>query len=374
VTMFTSVRQNGARGPGRGHRAIGTAPKPPLQLLAFEDDAVPFLEDAWLVEDVLPEEGLGVIFGAPGSRKTFTSIDMALHIAGGYEHWRGKRVERRLCMYLSLEGGRRFSNRLAAWRQYHGRDAPLFYRCAEKLDLRSHEDDAERVISAGKALVEQTSERMGLIVVDTLNRAMPGGNENAAEDMGAFVALCDAIAREQQCFVLIVHHSGKDMAKGSRGHSCLLGAIDTEICVADGMMTVTKQRDGDTDKLQFAVGLEKVELGTTPTGKAVTSCVVVEEHEGAPRSARRLTPSQQATVEALREYIDVHGKPNPYGIGWPAPGTQKIVELDGLLTFLAGKQTSPTDSERRKQAGRKLERLCHLGVVEVNQGFTWLVR
>jgi RecA-family ATPase len=270
VTNFTNVRQNGARRPGRGHGAFGAAPKPPLQMLAFKDDAVPFLEDAWLVEDVLPEEGLGVIFGAPGSRKTFTAIDLALHIAGGYDHWRGKRVERRICMYLSLEGGRRFSNRLAAWRQFHGLDAPLFYRCAEKLDLRSHEDDAERVIVAGKAFVEQTGERMGMVVVDTLNRAMPGGNENAVEDMGAFVALCDAIARELQCFVLIVHHSGKDTAKGSRGHSSLLGAIDTEICVADGEMTVTKQRDGDTNGLQFAVGLEMVELGTTPTGKPVT--------------------------------------------------------------------------------------------------------
>ena len=229
------------------------------------------------------------------------------------------------------------------------------------------------MIFQSRARTSGCSDPGGVVVVDTLNRAVPGGNENAVEDMGAFIALCDAIARELQCFVLIVHHSGKDTTKGSRGHSSLLGAIDTEICVADGVMTVTKQRDGEGG-LHFAVGLEVVELGTTPTGKAVTSRVVVEEHDGAPRSARQLAPSQQATVEALSEYIDVYGKPNPHGIGWPAPGTRKIVELDGSLTFLAGKQTDPTARECRKQAGRKLERLRDLGVVEVNQRFVWLVR
>ena len=31
--------------------------------------------------------------------------------------------------------------------------------------------------------------------------------------------------------VLLVHHSGKDEAKGMRGHSALLGALDAELAI-----------------------------------------------------------------------------------------------------------------------------------------------
>jgi AAA domain len=363
---------------GNGEAAPGAQPDTPLQLLAFAEDAVPWLEDAWLIEDVLPEEGLAVIFGAPGSRKTFTAIDLALHIAAGCAQWREKRVERRLCMYLSLEGGRMFKNRLAAWRKHHDRGAPLFYRCAEKLDLRSSDADAERVIAAGKALMVSTGERVGLVVVDTLNRAMAGGNENAPEDMGDFVALCDAIARELRCLVLIVHHSGKNAAMGMRGHSSLLGAIDTEISLGKGVMTVTKQKEGRSG-LEFPVELAIVELGTTPTGKMVTSCVAVEGGGGGDLekavTGRGLSGrAQQQALEALQQLVDEHGRPNPGGAGWPEPGRVRIVERAAFMDFLTGKMTNDSQRDRRRSAKSALDGLIDKGLVQTNADCLWVCR
>ncbi len=47
--------------------------------------------------------------------------------------------------------------------------------------------------------------------------------------MGALVRCMDLIRQETGACVLFVHHSGKDAAKGARGHSLLRAAIDTEI-------------------------------------------------------------------------------------------------------------------------------------------------
>jgi RecA-family ATPase len=70
-----------------------------------------------------------------------------------------------------------------------------------------------------------------LLIIDTAARAMAGGNENAAEDMGVLIKNIDLIRQEIGCFVLLIHHSGMDSTKGVRVHSPLRGAIDTEIGV-----------------------------------------------------------------------------------------------------------------------------------------------
>ncbi|MEL7303980.1 MAG: AAA family ATPase, partial [Pseudomonadota bacterium] len=127
-----------------------------LSLLRFDQDAQPYLDDAWLIEDVLPERGLAVLFGAPGSRKTFSAIDLGLHIASGLPDWRGHRVERRGVIYLALEGGQAFRNRLAAWRRHHSQEVADFYRVPERLNLRATDADADRVVAAGRRIADET--------------------------------------------------------------------------------------------------------------------------------------------------------------------------------------------------------------------------
>ena len=111
---------------------------------------------------------------------------------------------------------------------------------------------------------------------------MAGGNENASEDMGALVINSDHIRRETKAHVCFIHHSGKDSARGARGHSSLLAAADTEIEVTndDGarIARVTKQREMECSG-EFSFSLHVVTLGENRRGKPVTSCVVVTEAE-----------------------------------------------------------------------------------------------
>lgn len=93
------------------------------------------------------------------------------------------------------------------------------------------------------------------------------------------MANSDLICHETGVCVLYIHHCGKDAAKGSRGHSSLRAATDTEIEVTARsdktlIARVTRQRDLESEG-SFAFRLDAVELGHNRRGKPVTSCVVV---------------------------------------------------------------------------------------------------
>ena len=85
------------------------------------------------------------------------------------------------------------------------------------------------------------------MVIDTLARSM-NGNENSPDDMGKYVASCARIREAGDTLTMVVHHTGKDLARGARGHSSLRAATDVELEVSkgedgSGNVTVTKARD-----------------------------------------------------------------------------------------------------------------------------------
>ena len=133
------------------------------------------------------------------------------------------------------------------------------------------------------SLLKEYSARFGLpirwVIVDTLNRAIAGGDENASADMGDLIGNADHLRIATGAHVTFTHHIGKDVSKGARGHSSLRGAIDTEVeikRIEDAIVaTVTKQRDLDSGH-RFAFRLVNVELGYGKWGKPMASCVVEE--------------------------------------------------------------------------------------------------
>jgi RecA-family ATPase len=205
----------------------------------------PVLNSLWVVKSIIPRHGTGAMFGRPGSGNTFLATDLCLHVAAGIP-WRGHKIVQMEVAYCSMEAGNMGENRIHAWKLHHGRAwPPNFQLTPVILNLRSTRDDAEALA----ADLKKRCKRVGLVVIDTLSRAMCGGNENSSDDMGALVSHCEWLAAELDCFVLLIHHCGKDEARGLRGHTSLLGAINTEIEVKRqrgevGTATVTKQRDG----------------------------------------------------------------------------------------------------------------------------------
>lgn len=248
---------------------------PMIEEIEWFDQVQPALTSAYVIKGVLDQGALSVLFGPSNSGKTFFALDLAFHTAST-TMWRDRRVDPGSVLYLAAEGGNGIANRIVALRQQYGiADVPLALRRAG-LDLLDPTADVQRVIDLAGEIAGRAPLRM--IVVDTLSRAIAGGDENGPVDMTAFVRNVDAIRHATGAHIIVVHHTGKDAARGARGHTSLLGAIDTEIEIAvdeegNRAATVSKQRDhpgGET----FGFTLEKVDLGLDQDGELVTSCVV----------------------------------------------------------------------------------------------------
>ena len=187
-------------------------------------DALPPPE--WLVEGLIPEASLVVPFGPPKAGKTFIVLSWCLHVAAG-QPWFGRAVKQGAVVYIAGEGTGGLSVRLRAMRQAYGIDvdAPLFV-VPRAVNFRLETAVADLV-----ALVRATVGDMvvAAVVIDTLARAMPGADENSAQEVGLVIAGCDLVRDELACTVIPIHHSGKDLTRGARGTSALRGAWDTAL-------------------------------------------------------------------------------------------------------------------------------------------------
>lgn len=247
-----------------------------------------------LVKGVLHVGSFFVVFGESNSGKTFWILDLALAIAAG-SPWRGLRTRRGLVIYVAGEGAASVRTRVAAYRKSHPEVAGglpfAIVPCA--VDFLSAEAVAG-LIATIQAAESESGEKVGLVIVDTLARAMPGGDENTSQDMGGAVASADRIRAETGAALGFVHHAGKDPTRGARGSSSLRAATDTEILI-EGVSgprtaTVSKQRDMESGQ-RMTFELLPVEVGTDlEDGTPVTSCVV------------RHIETEPASSPAVREF------------------------------------------------------------------------
>lgn len=336
------------------------------------NDVRPLLASPYLVKGWLDRGAMSVVYGESNVGKSFFALSIAHHVARGVR-WAGCRVVGGPVFYIASEGGRSFVNRVAAL------DGPSERLVVIPLsvDLCGSTLDAEAIA----ALIADEADARGepaLLVIDTLARSMGQDDENTAPDMGAFVRNVDLIREKTSAHVMVIHHSGKDRAKGARGHSSLLAATDTEIELTGEGDTVVaeakKQRDMANGR-RFAYRLAEVELGQDQDGDAVTTCRVepCEVPEKDTKGAA-LSDLQKITLEALRQFVDDHGTPNPGGTGWPEPGRFRTVPEDDFRRFASAKHHHEDPHGRARAVRRSIEALQAKGVVQTNQGRIWAVR
>lgn len=259
------------------------------------------------IEGVLIERAMSVIYGESNSGKTFFATDMAFHIAAGWT-WAGRAVDRGAVIYCALEGGHGIRNRIFALKQHYSlTDYPLPLAIVPvSINMLDLEQDINGLIRTIHHVKDALNLPVKITFMDTLSRALAGGNENAPDDMGALVSNGTRIQQETGSHLSWIHHSGKDQAKGARGHSLLRAATDTEIEVfAEGpqrIARVTKQRDLECSG-EFTFQLKVVELGINRRGKPITSCVVDYGDDAA------LGRGQAAgAVSSARRHLSGHNK------------------------------------------------------------------
>lgn len=174
------------------------------------------------------------------------------------------------------------------------------------------DEDANDVIALVQAISELKGKPVRLIVGDTLARLSAGANENSGEDMGPVMARFDRVAQATKAALHIIHHNGKDQAKGARGWSGIRAHIDTEIEVAekDGIRSasVTKQRElpGKGEAIYFR--LEVVEMGTTKFGQTATTCVAVHDQESTELKPHKKPTKHDENIRTIERAWNTSGR------------------------------------------------------------------
>lgn len=299
-------RVNGAAGPISFPSHI-EAPESRHRLLWLHD-SFKVETQHFLVHNLIEPETLVVMFGEANCGKSTVAVDLGMHIAQG-SSWRDRDTTKGLVLHVAGEGVRGVRMRQAAWIEHHDAPRTLPYAVLPTAVDLSAAGAVRQMVTTVLEAAAGIGEAPGLVIVDTLARCLMG-DENTSLDMGRFIAGCDTIRTETKATILVIHHAGKDLTRGARGHSSLRAAADTELLIEGHMnprsLSVKKQRDLELgDPMGFR--LEPVTIGRHPETNETITAVVVAHDEAVPMRRQKATGKhQQTAIVALREYTRQH--------------------------------------------------------------------
>lgn len=320
----------------------------------------------WRVKGLLATTGIAAIYGPSGSAKSFLAKDLGASIALGQD-WFGHRTTQCDVTYVILEGEGGLSNRVAAWEAHNGKTLPSgFCALAQPFRLADAQDveDLAAVLPKG-----------GVVIIDTLNRAAPGMDENSSQDMGHILAGMKRLQESTGGLVIVVHHTGKDASKGLRGHSSLPaaldGAIEVERSATSRCWSAAKVKDGEDGKA-VAFQLHRIVLGTDADGDEITSCAVGPDTGAIFRKPEPSGKSQKSALSAIRRLL---GASSTFGQAGCDPQT-RCIKVDDAIAGVTATLTTTAPNKRSNEARRLVGDLTkgnkHLQSAIDGSGEAWL--
>jgi len=345
----------------------------------------------WLIESIIPKRSFVALFAPPASWKSFIALDLAEAIATGRD-WMGYKIPKKgAVLFISGEGHGGMGARVKACKiQNNSPDGANMYVIRAQINIRSSQEDFNALVAAINELVAQIDEPLEIIILDTLMR-MSGGNfnENSSEDMGGFIAQTGKLQQLYNCALMVIHHSGKHI-KGLRGHSSLLGAVDTELeitrqdsvinsadpsVIGNAILTVSKQKDG-ADSIVVGIEVVLVEIGISSLGFEITTSLAVRQNQDIagsnPKGSKNNAGSggnQKIEMDSLYKAIKAKGS---YRV---VDGSSRFgVSLDDWKDeFWSMKGCTEDDKAAFKKAWlRARERLVAVNKVVIGSGWVWL--
>lgn len=332
----------------------------------------------YLLQGLFAPAELIVLWGQPKSGKSFLALCLSYGLAIGATLW-GRAVPRPLrVLYIAAEGAGGMGARLRALQERLGYTGGRLAVIAQAVQIGPPGFDAEALREAVKAHAAD------LVVIDTLARTFGDGNEDATQDMNAFVAECDRIREETGAAVLVIHHGAKaEGSKTPRGSGALMGAADLILQVTKGaegapsLCTIQAAKD-DEDGAILPFRLEGVTVGQREDGTPIETCLAVEAEPGrAGGGGAKLPPAARKAVDCLQDLIaEGRGEPLPSGAGWPdARGLEGVkVEAWRAECEARGLSLAAKPDNQRRAIGDAMTKARLAGAVAVRDGIAWPVR
>lgn len=259
----------------------------------------------WLIKRTLPLDSIGLLFGDPGTYKSFIALDMAIHCALSRDWHNLKMKNPGSVIYIAGEGQAGIRDRIQAWELKNDIKIPegKLFITTGAVNLYEKEE-AEEVTQMIDKIVE-ISEKPALVILDTLARNFGPGDENSTGDMGVFIDHLDEyIRRPYGCATLIVHHSGHGDKSRARGAMALTAAVDFAYRAEKfkkaktlRRLICTKMKDAEEPIPMIFEG-EKVQLGVDEDMEELSSLVMQSATE---READKPLPQQATKLLSLAQ-------------------------------------------------------------------------
>lgn len=281
-----------------------------------------FPENKWIVEKIVPHEGITILSGAPASYKTWLLLRMAIDIARGDKLLGQFQCEKSRVLIIDEENHLRL---LQERLQLLGadKDLPIFF-LSQKGFLVSDKNLVDEVL---KACEEQGA---NVIFIDSLVR-INNAEENDASQMSEVFRCIRQICQHRKT-VIITHHERKEGAiklspqNRLRGSSDISAAVDAHIALKRDknekskiIIEQAKQRsDKEIEPFEVEVretgtgvefcylGARAEDAGKKELARDVVLALLENESEGLPRTEiyRRVNESEGIGTKSTREAID----------------------------------------------------------------------
>lgn len=242
----------------------------PNRLMHF-NDFLDYKPLPMLIEGYLPKSGIGQIYGKPYSGKTYVTLDLALSVCAGLDHWMGLPLNvsgpQHVC-YVAAEGSGPFRDALVAWKAAHptadlsglvvldaGSGGQVVFRTKD-----AEADPNTNFMRLVREFVALGSEP-ALIVMDPQQYVIDA-DENSNREMSYIFKEIKQLADTTGSLLLMVHHTGKDETRGARGASAQLGTMDVVVSLVGskgrGTLTFEKVKGANQPEYPIPYGITPV--------------------------------------------------------------------------------------------------------------------
>ncbi len=333
----------------------------------------------WLVHHLIAVGEISVWFGTPGSGKSVAIEDLGLHVAAGSRLWQNRQVKQGAVLYVALERFSVVARRAIAWAIEHdySQSQLPFKVIRGPLDFREPQTAADIV-----ATIEDLAHRhvcsAGLLIVDTVSRALCGGDENSPKDMGQLIANVSRIQSAIGVHIAMTHHQPVDGKERMRGHGALLGAVDTTVKVTNtnGIRLAEVEKSSDHEEGQrVAFTLKSITVDPDDGyGDPITAPVVIEDQAPPKQTAKRAVKVPKNATLALNALRDAVSDLGQRVANAHVPAGVSVVTLDQWRDYAYRRGLGGDEADSRQKAfTRAKECLAGSSLVGIWEPYAWPV-
>ena len=207
-----------------GKEINNTLEAPPKALSISDLMKIEFPPVNWIVDKLVPRNGITALSGKPKIGKSFLSLNLALSVASGQEFLGQFQTEQGAVLIISKEDPLwLIQKRIRLLRNNF--DLPIYFRTDPDLFL-----DTDKSLEELKKFIEENN--IKLIIIDSFRRIFRG-EENSSQVI-AGVHNGFKKLQSDDLTILFIHHHGKegyfvkkDAAEKLRGSSDILAMIDS---------------------------------------------------------------------------------------------------------------------------------------------------